>query len=410
MTVQSSLKSFDRSREEFRKRSLRAEKSVRPILDAVRKDGDKAVLRFTRRWDQANLKRLTVSEEEFESARGRVDTSQRLILEAVFERFQRFYASQKLRAVPFVDDTGFYSERVAPLDRVGLYVPGGRAPLISTLMMLAIPARVAGVPERYVATPPQPDGKIPPLLLEAARMADATAVFKMGGAQALAAFAYGTRTVPKVDKVFGPGNVYVTAAKKLLFGEVGVDLLAGPSELVIIADESASPQMLVQDLLAQAEHGPDSLSLLLTTSGAIAAEVRKGIAGQNKSLIRQIFVVQLKTIDDCVAAASEAAPEHLSLAVAEPEKWIRKIGPAGAIFLGSTAIAYGDYIAGPNHTLPTAGAARFSSPLSLESFFRRSSILNVRDADGELARLGAAMADWEGLRHHAQSLRLRADK
>lgn len=409
-TLSSSLRAFTRRRAEFRKLSARAERAVEPILRAVQKGGDKAVLRFTKKWDGASLKSLHVSEEEFESAHRAVDTSRRLILEAVIARFQKFYDTQKLRGAPFVDETGFYSERISPLDRVGLYVPGGKAPLISTLLMLAIPAKTAGVPERYVATPPGPDGKIPALIAEAAKLTGVTGVFKMGGAQAMAAFAYGTRSVPKVDKIFGPGNAFVTAAKKLLFGEVGVDMLAGPSELVVIADETASVDFLAEDLMAQAEHGPDSLSLLLTTDAGVAATVSKKIVESASAYRRQIFIVTLKTTQECVSAAAEVAPEHLGLIVAEPEKLLRTVGPAGAIFLGTSGIAYGDYIAGPNHTLPTAGCARFFSPLSLESFFRRSSILSIRDPDGELARIGATLAEWEGLPHHAQSLKLRAEK
>lgn len=406
----SSLSAFAKCRNEFRLRSVRAEAAVRPVLNAVRREGDKAVFRYTKRWDMAELVRLEVSEEEFESAHHAVSAAEQLVIETAAGRLRKFYESQKLRAAPYVDDTGFYSERIAPLDRVGLYVPGGKAPLLSTLLMLAVPAGVAGVPERYVATPPRPDGSIPPLIAEAARKTGVTAVFKMGGAQAMAAFAYGTRSVPKVDKLFGPGNIYVTAAKKLLFGAVGIDMLAGPSELVVIADETASADFLAEDLMAQAEHGPDSLSVLFTTSAKLGAVVKKKIEKAESGFRKQIFVVTLKSIQACVAGAAEIAPEHLCLSVAEPEKLLPSIGPAGAIFLGSSCVAYGDYIAGPNHTLPTAGTARHASPLSLESFFRRSSILQVRDPDGELARIGSTLADWEGLNHHARSLLLRAEK
>lgn len=409
-TLTSSLKVFSRRRQEFLRAGLRIESKVRTILRAVQKQGDAAVLRYTRKWDGAKLKTLSASPEEIESAALSIDTAQRVVLEAVIDRLTRFYGAQKLRGIPFVDETGFYSERVSPIHRVGLYVPGGRAPLISTLLMLAVPAKVAEVPERFVATPPRPDGSIPPLIAAAARAAGVTAIFKMGGAQALAAFAYGTRSVPRADKIFGPGNRFVTAAKKLLFGQVGVDMLAGPSELVVIADETASPDFLAQDLLAQAEHGPDSLSLLLTTSARLAETVLKKIEGIGAAARKQIFIVVLKTVQDCADAAAGIAPEHLGLCVAEPEKVLPAVGPAGAVFLGTSCAAYGDYICGPNHTLPTAGSARFFSPLSLESFFRRSSILQVRDPDGELARIGATLADWEGLPHHAQSLRLRAER
>lgn len=404
-TRSSGLKAFESRRAEFYRRCRKAESAVRPILRDVERRGDAAVLKYTRRWDKAKIKRLEVDEDEFELAHHTVETSQRMVLEVVIERFHKFYEAQRFRAAPYVDETGFYSERVRPMDRVGLYVPAGRNPLISSLLMLAIPAKVAGVPERFVATPPMPDGTISPLMAEAAKMTGVTAVFKMGGAQAMAAFAYGTRTVPKVDKIFGPGNVYVTAAKKLLFGSVGIDLLAGPSELVVVADDSASGDFIAEDLLAQAEHGPDSIALLLTTSRKVAETVKKKI-GRGA----QIFIVVLKTIQDCVGAAADIAPEHLGLCVAEPEKLLPSVGPAGAIFLGTSCAAYGDYIAGPNHTLPTAGSARFSSPLSLESFFRRSSILQIRDSDGDLARIASAMAEWEGLQHHARSLYLRSEK
>ncbi len=384
-----------------------AEKTAREVLRQVRIAGDRAVLSYTRRWDKARLRSLRVSGEEFRAAEKFVTAEDRAVMEAVARRFRQFYNAQHLRGAPFVDHSGFYSERVTPLDRVGLYVPGGRHSLISSLFMQAIPADVADVPERFVATPPRPDGKIPPLLLAAARIANVTAVFKMGGAQAIAAFACGTRTVPKVDKVFGPGNRYVTAAKRLVFGDVGIDMLAGPSELVVIADETARPVFVAEDLLAQSEHGPDSLSLLLTDSPALAGAVRDILQVEGGSYLKQIFISVLASPQACCEAAAKAAPEHVSLQVREPEKLLPLVGPAGAIFLGPTAVAYGDYIAGPNHTLPTAGAARFSSPLALESFFRRSSILSVRDPDGELTRLGAIMAEWEGLSHHARSLRAR---
>ena len=420
--VASKLKAFARRRADFFRRCRLAERTVGRILRDVEKSGDAAVLRYTRKWDKVLLKTPAVTEEEFEQAHHLVETSQRLALEAVIARFHRFYESQRLRAAPFVDETGFYSERVSPIDRVGLYVPGGTHPLISTLLMLAVPAKVAGVPERFVATPPNADGTIAPLMAEAAKMTGVTAVYKMGGAQAIAAFAYGTRSVPKVDKIFGPGNLYVTTAKKLLFGAAGIDILAGPSELVVIADDTASSDFIAEDLLAQAEHGPDSLSLLLTTSSRISANVKKRVATSIRATgaepqsrrgrisLKQIFIVTLKTVQDCAAAAAEVAPEHLGLCVAEPEKLLSAIGPAGAIFLGTSCAAYGDYIAGPNHTLPTAGSARFSSPLSLESFFRRSSILKVRDPEGDLARIASIMAEWEGLKHHARSLHLRAEK
>ncbi|OGH57923.1 MAG: histidinol dehydrogenase [Candidatus Lindowbacteria bacterium RIFCSPLOWO2_02_FULL_62_12] len=404
------LGAFFRRREEFRRRARLAERAVRIILSRVRKEGDAAVLRYTERWDIASLKTLRVTDDEFESARASISTQERLILETVIDRLQKFYESQKMRAAPRVDATGLYAERVAPIERVGLYVPGGKAPLLSTLLMLAVPAKVAGVPERYVATPPRPDGRIPAILAEAARLTGVTAVFKMGGAQSMAAFAYGTRSVPQVDKIFGPGNVYVTAAKRLLYGDVGIDMLAGPSELAVIADNSVSADFVTEDLLAQAEHGPDSLSLLLTTSPKLGGQVKKRIDKSDEEIRRQIYIVIMKSLESCAAVAAELAPEHLALCVSEPEKLLSAVGPAGAIFLGTSCVAYGDYIAGPNHTLPTAGTARLFSPLSIESFCRRSSILQVRDPDGELARLGSILAEWEGLPHHSRSLRLRAEK
>ncbi len=380
---------------------------VRRILDDVRRRGDRAVLDYTAKWDKAKLKSLLVTKQEFTRAERSVPVEERRVLEQVAERFRRFYEAQKMRSVPVVDKTGFYSERVAPIDRVGLYVPGGRAPLVSTMLMLGIPAQVAGVPERYAATPPQRDGSILPHMLVAAKLSDVTAVYKMGGAQAIGAFAFGTKTVRRVDKIFGPGNTYVTTAKSLVFGLVGIDTLAGPSELVVIADDSADAELVAEDLLAQAEHGEDSQAILLTTSRRIECEVKE-IVSTETHLKKQIHVFLARSLKTCVEAAADQAPEHLSLAVQEPEKLLPDIGPAGAIFLGSTAVAHGDYVAGPNHTLPTAGAARFSSALSIEAFYRRSSIVNVRDPDGELSRLGAVMAEIEGLSHHSRSLRLRA--
>lgn len=410
MAANPTLKAFLRRRLDFRAKNTRAaekvEKAVRKILLDVQKKGDAAVLRYTAKWDRARLPALRVTDREFDDAARQVEPRDRRILEFAVDRFRRFYEAQKMRGAPFVDETGYYSERVAPLDRVGLYVPGGRAPLVSTALMLSVPAAVAGVRERYIATPPQPNGAVPSTVLLAARLSGATAVFKMGGAQAIGALAYGTKTVPAVDKIFGPGNIYVTVAKKMVYGAVGIDMLAGPSELVVIADDSADAEQVAADLLAQAEHGPGSLSILLTTSEALDKKVRSAI-GAEKALAKQIFSVVLNSPEDCAAASAGIAPEHLSLAVAEPEKLLPLVGPAGAIFLGHSAVAHGDYIAGPNHTLPTAGAARYASALSIESFFRRSSVLNVRDPDGELGRVGARLAEIEGLTHHARSLRLR---
>lgn len=406
--VSPALRTFLRRREEYFRECAQAEKKVSAVIRAVKKDGDRALIRFTRMWDRAKLKNVAVSPREFSDARRQVRADARTVIEAVVSRFNRFYETQKSRAIAFVDDTGTYSERIAPLDRAGLYVPGGRAPLVSTLLMLAVPAGVAGVRERYVATPPRPDGTVPPLILAAAEICGVTRVFKMGGAQAVAAFAYGTKTVPKVDKIFGPGNRFVTAAKKMVFGDVGIDMLAGPSELIIIADETADTPCVIEDLMAQAEHGPDSLSLLVTTSAGLAAAVKNALG--KTSMAKQVFTVVTKTLGECAAISNDVAPEHLTLAVASPESLLSSIGAAGAIFLGTTAVAYGDYVAGPNHTLPTSGTARFSSPLSVEAFLRRSSVLRVRDTRGTLACMGMSLAEWEGLEHHKRSLALRAKR
>ncbi|MEE9304967.1 MAG: histidinol dehydrogenase [bacterium] len=396
-------------------------KTVERILADVQKWGDKALVRYTERFDGLKLsqKELRVAPSAFKEARRKVGRSTLRALEVAAERIEAYHRRQ-------VENGWFYQEgeeislglMVRPLRRVGLYVPGGKAAYPSTVLMSAIPARVAGVEELAMCVPSKT--KRPnPVVLAAAQVAGIEEVYRVGGAQAIAALAYGTETVSRVDKIVGPGNVYVAAAKRAVFGVVGIDMLAGPSEIVVVADESADAAFVAADLLSQLEHDELAVAVLITPSEALAREVQREVAAQKRRLKRKriinaalkglsaIFVVE--DLRAATEAVNAVAPEHLELAVEEPLELLPLIENAGAVFLGHyTPEAVGDYLAGPSHVLPTSGTARFASPLGVYDFLKRSSVISTsREALKKLAKPTIALAELEGLDAHAEAVRRR---
>jgi histidinol dehydrogenase len=395
---------------------------VAAIVDEVRRRGDAALVDFTKRFDGVELRpeELRVSEGEWAAAIVAPRLEEALAEAA--RRIESFHRYQLPRSWWVRDEHGsLLGQQVIPVERVGCYVPGGTAVYPSTVLMNLIPARVAGVRELVVVSPPGADGRLPPAILAAARLAGATEAYRVGGAQAIAALAYGTSTLRAVDKIVGPGNLFVALAKRLVFGDVGIDLIAGPSEVVVVADRTAAAAAVAADLLAQAEHDPMARAVCLTDDGGLAARVVAAVARQCAALPRAAIaegairshgaVVVTRDLAEAVAIANRLAPEHLELAVADPFAWLPAVRHAGAIFLGvHTPEVVGDYLAGPNHVLPTAGTARFASGLSVEDFVKRSSLIHytpagLRTAWPHLATLAAA----EGLQGHAEAARIRLD-
>jgi len=397
------------------------EASVRTILASVREKGDQALFAYAKEFDGALLSAETVRVKEAE-----IQAAYRTIppkaLEALKTAHARIlvYHRKQLRPSWFVEEEGaILGQLIRPLERVGIYVPGGKAAYPSTVLMNATPAAVAGVPSLVMCTPVGPDLAVNPAILVAADLAGVKEVYKVGGAQAIAAFAYGTESIPRVDKIVGPGNIYVTTAKRLLYGQVGIDLLAGPSEMLVLADDSADPVSVAVDLLAQAEHDPLASSILITPSSilaeAVLVELRNQVADLPRretieaSLGRWGAIVLVQDLDEAAALANQVAPEHVELLIKDPWTFLPLIKNAGAIFLGASSPgAAGDYVAGPNHVLPTGGTARFSSPLSVEDFQRRSSIVAL--SPRKLEELGPSiveLAALEGLSAHARSIQVR---
>ena len=388
------------------------------IIAAVRTEGDAAVLRFNEALDGAAPLPVRVEREEFEAAYRQVPAELVDALRLAAERIRAYHRRQLRGSFAEFDEDGL-GQLVRPLQRVGVYMPGTTAPLPSSLLMTAIPARVAGVEEVYVAGPALPDGSVPPLKLVAADIAEVTAVFRMGGAQAIAAFAYGTETVPKVDKICGPGGLFVTLAKRRVFGVTGIDAIYGPTETLVIADGSADPELAAADLLAQAEHDPLASPIMITDSPAmaerVADEVRRQLAELERGHIAaaafagQGGIVVAASLDEAVELANEYAPEHLCLLVRDPWDWVPKVRNAGGVFLGEASPeALGDYIAGPSHVMPTGGSARYSSPLSVNDFLKVMSLVAVREeVTRELGDAAARIARAEGLTAHARALERR---
>ena len=397
------------------------ESQVRAILGRVQREGDQALLELTAQFDGVALtaETLRVSRAELDAAYAQCEPEAMAALRAAADNIRRFHLHQ--RQQPWMLDLGDGSRlgwRITPLQRVGMYVPGGKAAYPSTVLMCGIPAQVAGVPELCVCTPAQ-GGLINPLLLVAADLVGVQAIYKVGGAQAVAAMAYGTHTIPKVDKIVGPGNQYVATAKRLVFGEVGIDVLAGPTELVIIADDSANPQFLAADLLSEAEHTGSESVVCITPSARLVEAIQRAVRDQLVSLPRReeagrslqgcSAVIRARDLPEAIALANAIGPEHLELMLMDAERWLDHITCAGAIFLGHySPAAIGDYFAGPNHVLPTAGTARFSSPLSTDDFVKKSSVIQY--TQGRLyadAGLASTLARLEGYEGHARAITIR---
>ena len=408
------------SPEEFLNRDIQAEEDVSAAVDEiireVRRRGDEALRDYTRRFDGAEIQDLWVSAEEFDAARRAVDPYFLETLKEAAENIRRFHERQRHNDFALTDRSGIVmGQRWTPIERVGVCVPRSPEAFPSTILMNVIPAQIAGVQDIVLVTPPRPDGSVSPEALMAAELAEVTEVFKIGGAQAVAALAYGTETVPRVDKIVGPGGVFVATAKRKVFGRVAIDMIAGPSEILVLADGKSNPKWVAADLLSQAEHDVLSSAVLVTDSRELAISVQAEVEAQLEALPRKDIarrsiadngkIIVTDSLDKAVEAANRIAPEHLELCVDEPFALLPRIKNAGSVFLGrSTPEALGDYFAGPNHTLPTSGTARFSSPLGVDDFMKRSSFLSYDQA--ALNACGDRIADFarrEGLEGHARS-------
>ena len=395
---------------------------VSEVLEDIRENGDAAVYKYTQKFDGCDLREsgMKVSKEEIDAAISQIDPELLAVIRKSAANIRAFHEKQKEEG--FMMETGKGSEVgviVRPLTVAGIYVPGGTAPLPSTVLMDVIPASVAGVERIVFCTPPRKDGTIAPVILAAASIAGATEIYKVGGSQAIAAMAYGTETIPRTDKICGPGNIYVNTAKRLVYGTVDIDMFAGPSEILIIADESADAGFVAADMLSQAEHDKIASAIVLTTSAELAEKVlaevdkrseeasRKDIL--EKSLADYCAVILVDDINTAVAFSEEIAPEHLELCVKEPKEVLKSIKNAGAVFLGNySPEPLGDYFAGPNHTLPTSGTARFFSPLNTGHFYKKMSVINYnRESLEEVYKDVALFAESEGLTCHARSMTVR---
>lgn len=410
--------------EQLKQRSGEIDRSVTAavteILDQVRLYGDTAVREYTMKFDGSVPENAEVPKEVLDAALEACDQKFVYALYRAADNIRDFHARQKQQSwLEPGEDGVILGQRIRALHRVGIYVPGGTAAYPSSVLMNAIPAKIAGVKEIIMVTPPQKDGNPNPDILAAAKIAGVDRVFLMGGAQAVAALAYGTETVPKVDKIVGPGNIYVATAKKLLYGTVDIDMIAGPSEILIVADETANPKFLAADLMSQAEHDKMASAILLTTSTAVANKTVEELERQMQTLSRREIIAQSLTdfgaiivcnsIDEAVDFANELAPEHLEMAVQNPLEYIGRIENAGSVFLGQySPEPLGDYFAGPNHVLPTSGTARFFSPLSVDSFIKKSSfIYYTQDALSKAKDDIIKLAETEGLTAHANSIQVR---
>jgi histidinol dehydrogenase len=403
--------------------------TVAKILLAVKEKGDEAVLGFTKQFDRLNVasvSELEVPRKDLEQAYKSLSDEQKSALDVAAQRVRAYHEKQKIEAgchsweYEEADGTRL-GQKVTALDRVGIYVPGGKAAYPSSVLMNAIPAKVAGV-EQVIMVVPTPDGSRNPLVLAAAYLAGVDRVFTIGGAQAVGALAYGTKTIPAVDKIVGPGNAYVAAAKRRVFGIVGIDMIAGPSEILVLCDGSSDPDWIAMDLFSQAEHDEQAQSILLCPDAAFIEQVQASI---NKllpemprakvieaSLSNRALLIQVKDMSEACEIANAIAAEHLEICAADPRKWAEKIRHAGAIFMGNyTSESLGDYCAGPNHVLPTARTARFSSPLGVYDFIKRSSMIEVSEAGAQtLGSVASTLAHGEGLQAHARAAEMRLKK
>lgn len=418
-----------RDNELFRKLTERSQLDQSDVLDKVnaviqkiRAEGDKAVFEYTRQFDGVDINEgsFRVSEEEMEKACSQVDPKLLEVIRKAKGNIEAFHAKQKENSWITTGEDGVILGQVfRPLEIVGIYVPGGTAALASSVLMNAIPAKVAGVTKVVMATPPAKDGSINPAILAAAREAGVDEIYKMGGSQAIAAMAFGTASVPRVDKIFGPGNIYVATAKRMVYGFCDIDMFAGPSEIMVVADETANPKFVAADLLSQAEHDVLSAAILVTTSEKLAREVDAEIQRQSSYLTRyEIFsksisnysaAVVVNNLDEAVEIVNKIAPEHLELCVQEPFSLLGTVKNAGAVFLGSySSEPLGDYFAGPNHVLPTGGTARFFSPLNVADFIKKSSVISyTRKALEKIKDDIVVFAEAEGLDGHANAIKVR---
>jgi histidinol dehydrogenase len=405
--------------------TLHKEATVREILQTVRRKGDQALLDYTAEFDRQKLSidELRLSGSELDAAYQQVDKDLLKAIQTACRQVEAFHRQRVPKSwVQFGDDDIVLGKRYTPVDRAGLYVPGGRAAYPSTVIMNAVPAKIAGVPRIVMVTPPGQDKKVNPAVLVAAQEAGVEEIYRVGGAQAIAALAYGTKSIPKVDVITGPGNIYVTLAKKQVYGTVGIDSLAGPSEVLVIADSEANPEHVAVDLLAQAEHDPLAAAILITTDPKLASQVQDAVIGQleyhprktltEKAIAHYGLIVVVDSLEMAAELSNQFAPEHLELEISDPWALLEHIRHAGAIFLGnSTPEAVGDYLAGPNHTLPTSGAARYSSALGVETFLKHSSLIQYSSTALQKASQAIqALANAEGLPSHRDSVRFRTEE
>ena len=399
----------------------RQEAAVADILKNVRADGDKAVFAYTEKFDGAviNEENFTVTQEEEKEAYEKVDPELIGVIRRAIVRIKAFHEQEKQKSWFMTEDGIVLGQRVTPLQRVGVYVPGGKAAYPSSVLMNVIPAQVAGVPDIVMCTPPGKDGKVTPTTLVAAKEAGVGTIYKVGGAQAIAAMAYGTKSLPKVDKITGPGNIFVALAKKAVYGHVSIDSVAGPSEITVLADETANPRYVAADLLSQAEHDELASAILVTTSAELAEKVSEEVEKfaaklERKAIIQKSLdnfgrILVADNMEEAIRAVNEIASEHLELVTRDPFLLMTRIRNAGAIFIGDhSSEPFGDYFAGPNHVLPTNGTAKFFSALSVDDFIKKTSIIySSREALGSMHEDIETFAKAEGLTAHANSIHVR---
>ncbi len=415
------------AKEEILTRDIKLESGVESIvadiIANVRENGDAALREYSLKFDKAEIKNLRVTAEEIDEAYANEDPALIATLETAKKNIWNFHEKQLRDGFEIKGENGIVSgQKITPIEKVGIYVPGGTASYPSTVLMNAIPAKIAGVSEIIMVTPPDKNGNIPSAILCAAKIAGVDTIIKTGGAQAVAALAYGTESVPKADKIVGPGNVFVATAKRMLYGLVDIDMIAGPSEILVLADGTCNPKFVAADLLSQAEHDRLASAVLVTDSEDLALAVRDEIEAQLKTLPREEIarasieangkIIIARNLDEGIEIANEIAPEHLEVCVDEPFRYLDKIKNAGSIFLGkNTPEALGDYLAGTNHTLPTSGTARFSSPLSVDDYVKKSQyIYYTEEALGEIKDSIVLFANREGLQAHGRSAAIRFEK
>ena len=403
--------------------NMNVEAIVSDIIEDVKQNGDKALFAYCEKFDKARLTALQVTQEEIDEAVAQVEPEFLEILEKAAANIRKFHSRQVRNSFVINEEDGVViGQKIIPVDRAGLYVPGGTAAYPSTVLMDSIPAKIAGCREVVMVTPPNSQGKIQPVILAAAKVAGIDRIFKVGGAQAIAALAYGTETIPKVDKIVGPGNAFVAEAKKQVYGKVSIDMIAGPSEILIVADGATDPRYAAADLLSQAEHDKLASAVLVTDSASLAEAVQQELERQIPLLERSEIarasiddhgkIIVAENLMQAIDIANEIAPEHLELCVEQPFDYLDKIRHAGSIFMGRNCPeALGDYFAGPNHTLPTSGTARFSSPLSVDDFIKKTQFTYyTKDALKKVAKDVAYFAKAEGLTAHAKSALIRTEE